>query len=194
MEDISIDLDLLDIEVAENDTEGEDLPVLLSDDEEEEDGSEYAGSDFESEEDDSETEETNIIYDDPHFWEPQTPAPKPTTFIPSPSKAPPIPSINLSIGHQNIENNLHQPIAVSKFTDCYPESGAGAPVSDTMEQDTFSTYQSHISDSYDNLYAPFSDKMNWDIAKWAKLRGPGSNALDELLKIEGVSRSNHSFI
>ncbi|KAK7689551.1 hypothetical protein QCA50_007343 [Cerrena zonata] len=188
VENIPLDPDPLDIEAAENDTEGEVLPELLSDDEDsdEEDESQYTDSDFESEEDDSETEETNIIYDDPHLWEPQTPAPKPTTFIPSPSKTSPIPSINLSIGRQNIETKLHQPIAVNKFTDCYPRSGAGAPVSDTIGQDSFSTYKSQISDSHNNPYAPFADKMNWDIARWAKLRGPGSNALDELLKIEGL--------
>jgi len=37
-----------------------------------------------------------------------------------------------------------------------------------------------------NAYAPFSSKLDWEIAHWAKMRGPGSNALTELLRIEGV--------
>lgn len=115
-----------------------------------------------------------------------TPAPETATFTPSPSKTSSIPPVKLSIGHQNLENQLHQPIAVTKITDSYPKSGAGAPVSDTRGQDIFSAYKSQISDPTDNPYASFSDKMNWDIARWAKLRGPGSNALGELLKIEGV--------
>lgn len=36
-------------------------------------------------------------------------------------------------------------------------------------------------------YAPFESKLDWEIARWAKTRGPGSTALDELLKIDGVS-------
>lgn len=38
-----------------------------------------------------------------------------------------------------------------------------------------------------NPYEPFSSKLDWEIARWAKRRGQGSNALMELLKINGVS-------
>ena len=38
-----------------------------------------------------------------------------------------------------------------------------------------------------NQYEPFSSKLDWEIACWAKTRGPGSNALTELLSIDGVS-------
>ena len=37
-------------------------------------------------------------------------------------------------------------------------------------------------------WAPFSTHMEWEIARWAKLRGPSSTALSELLKIDGVCR------
>ena len=37
-----------------------------------------------------------------------------------------------------------------------------------------------------NIYAPFSSKLDWEVARWAKMRGPGSNAMIELLSIEGV--------
>jgi hypothetical protein len=33
---------------------------------------------------------------------------------------------------------------------------------------------------------PFISKMDWEIARWAKLRGPGSTAFSELLSIDGV--------
>jgi len=42
-----------------------------------------------------------------------------------------------------------------------------------------------ITDS-PNTYAPFSSKLDWDIAWWAKMQGLGSNVLTELLHIEGV--------
>lgn len=37
-------------------------------------------------------------------------------------------------------------------------------------------------------WAPFSTRTEWEIARWAKLRGPSSTALSELLKIDGVCR------
>ena len=37
-----------------------------------------------------------------------------------------------------------------------------------------------------NPYEPFSSKLDWEFACWAKKRGPGSNAVTELLSIEGV--------
>ena len=39
----------------------------------------------------------------------------------------------------------------------------------------------------ENSYSPFSSKLEWEIAHWAKMRGPSSTAFDELIKIEGVS-------
>lgn len=41
----------------------------------------------------------------------------------------------------------------------------------------------------DNIYAPFSSHIEWEIACWAKLRGPSSTAFSELMMIEGVSNS-----
>ncbi|GJF00963.1 hypothetical protein PsYK624_172670 [Phanerochaete sordida] len=35
-------------------------------------------------------------------------------------------------------------------------------------------------------YAPFKSKTEWDLIRWAKLRGPGSTAFDELLAIKGM--------
>ena len=39
-----------------------------------------------------------------------------------------------------------------------------------------------------NPFAPFLSKLDWEVARWAKLRGPGSTAFSELMAIEGVSR------
>lgn len=36
-------------------------------------------------------------------------------------------------------------------------------------------------------WAPFSTQLEWEVARWAKLRGPSSTALSELLQINGVS-------
>ena len=35
-------------------------------------------------------------------------------------------------------------------------------------------------------HAPFCSKVDWDIARWAKLHGPSSSAMTKLLEIDGV--------
>lgn len=47
-------------------------------------------------------------------------------------------------------------------------------------------YTTSLGES-DNPYRPFISKMEWEIASWAKTRGPSSTAFTELMKIEGVS-------
>ena len=37
-----------------------------------------------------------------------------------------------------------------------------------------------------NFYAPFASELDWKFARWAKLRGPGSTSVTELMAIEGV--------
>lgn len=38
-----------------------------------------------------------------------------------------------------------------------------------------------------NEWAPFLTRIDWEVARWAKLRGPSSTALSELLGIDGVA-------
>ncbi|KAK7030916.1 hypothetical protein VNI00_013862 [Paramarasmius palmivorus] len=37
------------------------------------------------------------------------------------------------------------------------------------------------------LWHPFRSRLDWEVARWGKLRGPGSNALNELLQIPGLA-------
>lgn len=50
-------------------------------------------------------------------------------------------------------------------------------------------YDQHSKNSGNqtNPYAPFQSKLEWEVARWAKLRGPSSTAFTELMAIEGVS-------
>ena len=38
-----------------------------------------------------------------------------------------------------------------------------------------------------NIYAPFASATDWLVARWAKMQGPGSTAMTDLLKIPLVS-------
>ncbi|KAG1865320.1 hypothetical protein F4604DRAFT_1586176 [Suillus subluteus] len=68
----------------------------------------------------------------------------------------------------------------------YPDSRAGKPITRAKVQDANTTYSSSMSDS-ENPYSPFSSRMDWEIAQWAKLRGLSSTAFSDLLSIEGVN-------
>ncbi|THU75511.1 hypothetical protein K435DRAFT_619026, partial [Dendrothele bispora CBS 962.96] len=63
---------------------------------------------------------------------------------------------------------------------------AGAPLpAQTTFLDGNEVYTEKIG-SKGNIWAPFQSEIDWKIAKWAKLRGPSSTAVTELLSIDGV--------
>jgi hypothetical protein len=96
------------------------------------------------------------------------------------------------------ESQLEQrPFVVS-----YPTKTVGDPVrARTTAQDHRDCQSAHANASYEleiardetNPYAPFASKLDWDIAKWAKLRGPGSTSFSELMAIPGVCTSPSIF-
>jgi hypothetical protein len=67
----------------------------------------------------------------------------------------------------------------------YPNPLAGAPTHDAGTQEAYQKYGTGVGSSA-NPYAPFCSKLDWEVAHWAKLHGPGSTAFTELLKLEGV--------
>ncbi|KAJ6548325.1 hypothetical protein B0H10DRAFT_1969189 [Mycena sp. CBHHK59/15] len=69
----------------------------------------------------------------------------------------------------------------------YPSPLAGKPIKSNRGKTAEEQYESSLLGSTsDNPYAPFNSKMDWEIAKWAKLRGSGSTAFTDLLNVEGV--------
>jgi hypothetical protein len=68
----------------------------------------------------------------------------------------------------------------------YPDKHAGAPISNKKLASKNESYAKMLNNKH-NPWAPFSSQIDWEVARWAKLRGPGSTALSDLLKIDGVS-------
>ena len=90
---------------------------------------------------------------------------------------------NNSPANGGAEIQLQEKPYVIKFT----KGKAGAVYSqDGINLNT--EYKNSLGES-DNPYKPFTSKMEWEIACWAKTRGPSSTAFTELMKIEGVSSS-----
>lgn len=73
-----------------------------------------------------------------------------------------------------------------RYTDRYQRSRAGSVINSSINHDN--QYASTINDT-NNPWAPFNSKLDWEIARWAKMRGPGSTAFTELLALDGVSTS-----
>jgi hypothetical protein len=69
--------------------------------------------------------------------------------------------------------------------DKFPGGRAGEPMSGERSASAEQQYSDRLGSS-GNIYAPFASKMDWEVARWAKLRGSGSTAFTDLLKIEGV--------
>lgn len=55
-----------------------------------------------------------------------------------------------------------------------------------IETPGYAGYKHKFADGEANCWAPFTSQLDWEMARWAKLRGPGSTALSELLKLDGV--------
>lgn len=69
----------------------------------------------------------------------------------------------------------------------FPSRQAGEAVSRNSELG-YEGYENALGgDTAGNPYSPFISKIDWQFAKWAKLRGAGSTAVTELMGIEGVS-------
>ncbi|KAF5386197.1 hypothetical protein D9615_002285 [Tricholomella constricta] len=76
---------------------------------------------------------------------------------------------------------------VVTFQDAFPGSTAGAavPVA-VISPGLYNQYKRQFGSTEANIWAPFRSKLDWEIVRWAKLRGPGSTALTELLKLDNL--------
>ena len=76
-----------------------------------------------------------------------------------------------------------KPMVRIRYTDKYPNSQAGQPLS--HEESRNSGYSSALGGG-DNPWAPFNLKKDWEITRWAKLQEMGSTAFSEVLATDGV--------
>ncbi|KAJ7110454.1 hypothetical protein C8R44DRAFT_883599 [Mycena epipterygia] len=66
----------------------------------------------------------------------------------------------------------------------FTDGDAGAPL--RRGEAGYERYKAGLGDP-SNVWAPFTSKLEWELARWAKLCGPGSTAFTDLLKISGVT-------
>ncbi|THV01199.1 hypothetical protein K435DRAFT_655869 [Dendrothele bispora CBS 962.96] len=96
--------------------------------------------------------------------------------IPQPS-----PLLNHLLRHlPSDRNGIH----VTKFGGCAGEVLPGSTAEPHCSG--FQRHQSKLSGSEDNLWAPFTSRVDWEVARCAKMQGTGSTAFTDLLSIDGV--------
>jgi hypothetical protein len=94
---------------------------------------------------------------------------------------PPMPP-ERSTAHDALRNRYY----TETFNDKYPHFRAGHCLG--SDQDTNTQYQVDLLNDM-NTWSPFCSRLDWEIARWAKLRGPSSTAFSELLAIDGVGNT-----
>lgn len=118
-------------------------------------------------------------FDNPGGWEPNP--------DPPPSDGDPMEDVQQnSAEHDNqqrrqmAEDRIRPagfPLTVRKF------AGRAGEIIDRVDAAGYSSYRGGDDT---NIWAPFSSRTDWEVARWAKLRGPGSTSFSELLDIAGV--------
>ncbi|KAJ7161228.1 hypothetical protein B0H12DRAFT_1246967 [Mycena haematopus] len=137
------------------------------------------------EEDDLDAEERADLTHGYEAPRPQAPTPQDTPMPSASTDDNPAPAPRREIRKAAEDRFHHRPIIVK-----YPGTSAGKPISGARNQTSEKAYESTLKDSApSNPYAPFTSKKDWEFARWAKLRGPGSTAVSDLLNIEGVRES-----
>ena len=73
--------------------------------------------------------------------------------------------------------------------DRFPSASAGAPIPGMPCSNP--VYEPQQGTDGDSIWSPFMSQCNWLFARWAKMRGPISSAVMELLAIPEVQTSPH---
>ncbi|KAF8840735.1 hypothetical protein BDN67DRAFT_902984 [Paxillus ammoniavirescens] len=85
--------------------------------------------------------------------------------------------------------DAEEPLQRGPYITEFPISTAGQPARNPNNSTTgqqYETYLHQLDDSSTNPWAPFTSHLDYKVACWAKLRGLGSTAFSDLLKIEGI--------
>ncbi|KAH7906613.1 hypothetical protein BJ138DRAFT_969756, partial [Hygrophoropsis aurantiaca] len=78
-----------------------------------------------------------------------------------------------------------QQLGRGPYIDAFPLASAGK-ILNLAQKQIYKSYQDGLEQPT-NKWAPFASQIDYELARWAKLRGSGSTAFSDLLKIEGVS-------
>jgi hypothetical protein len=85
------------------------------------------------------------------------------------------------------EDERQMPRTTGLHVERFTRGRAGAVI-EHLGVPTYTRYQNKLRDQ-NNIYEPFISKMDWEVARWAKLHSVSSSAVTDLLSIDGVRLS-----
>lgn len=119
-------------------------------------------------------------------WEP---APRSHTSANVPGE-PPSPSIDPDLDSTprtfNNREAAQEGLKTTPVVERFPTGNPGVPVSE-QTSDYQKRDKQFLTVDPNNPYFPFAWRVDWETARWSKIQGPGSNALNDLFKIASVS-------
>lgn len=99
--------------------------------------------------------------------------------LPNPTPA----SLHNSKHHASVEESLN-----TDDEDIYAETIANAGKVKAVNDEVHAAYTKLQSSSGNAMYAPFSDRVDYEVSRWAIEEGPTQNAFTRLLAIDGVCK------
>jgi hypothetical protein len=163
----------------------------------EEDDGAGAGASSEGDNDNADEEdEDDLLYLGDEYW-PEVPVPaevETDSEMDILAESRPGPGLELELGDdqqeevnqaRNVRWAAEEEFRKVPVVESFPSNAAGAPIANVQAVPKYESYQKDLKN--DNPWAPFSSRLDWEVARWAKLRGPSSTAFTEFLNIDGVS-------
>ena len=112
----------------------------------------------------------------------QSPAPAPAPDEPQLAQLPALPRLDAD------RSDIPPQLVIEHF----PHGSPGVPIPGADQGS--SIYQSSQDAFGASIWAPFRSRLDWEIARWAKMRGPTSTAVTELLAIPEVRALTNRFL
>lgn len=106
-----------------------------------------------------------------------------------PDSAPPNLELILSAETETPPENLPNPLELGDsnphpvVVEVFPRGSPGAPIDGAQGSSIYKLTQEALGGS---IWAPFQSECDWGFAHWAKMNGPSSSALTDLLAIPNV--------
>lgn len=127
----------------------------------------------------------SVVPEMPHVPPPEYLDPPPEDLDPLPEDlVPPPEDLALPSTESEVNTTEDMPSVTTTIIDRFPNGSAGAPISGARGGSSMEDTGSEGLQG--STWAPFSSQCDWEIARWAKMRGPSSSAFSELLAIPEV--------
>ncbi|KAI0702091.1 hypothetical protein C8Q76DRAFT_802383 [Earliella scabrosa] len=123
------------------------------------------------------------VFEEENTWEP---APRPTHANATPEATEDNDLESDDCHRREAQERAGQQLRAKTFVVRFPGPHAGSPINQSRVRSSYEVYEAAVDASGTNPYAPFASRLDWEVAKWAKMRGPGSTALTELLNIQDL--------